>query len=180
MNYRLPIFFHALVVLSLAGCATTALPPCQLPKHAVLPSSSTALQVITISSPNAETRRLLASVHRAGQQLDLSLLDGVLQVPLAHLKLLNGRVTESELLAPIGPGRDDLARLAESLDRFYEGKNFVCSENHLLFSDGPLSMTAREFSTFPGCFFPRQVEVVIERANGLRIEVITEEITCGS
>jgi hypothetical protein len=136
--------------------------------------------VISISSPNTETKRLLASVNRSEQQLDLTILDGVLQIPLAHLKLHNGKVVESELLAHIGPNKDDLARLAESLDRFYSGKKFVCSANHLLFSDGPLSMTAREFSTFPGCFFPRQVVVTVDRANGLRIEVTTEEITCGS
>lgn len=168
-------FFYLATVAS--GCASVQ-PTCQLPKDVLFPRAFSALQILKVSSPNAASKRLLAAVERNNNKLRLSLLDGVLQTPIADFQVEDGKIISSELFVNLGASKEEQILLAETISRFYTSANLKCETSDLVFYAGHLKLVAHDLNKFPNCFFPGRIEVRVSNVQDFQIEVTTEELTC--
>jgi hypothetical protein len=171
------IFFAIFAVVLFGGCMSTS-EPCLLPRKAVFPKNFSALQVVRFSKSHSPAKRVLVSLERKDSGLRVSLMDGILQLPLADFELKDGKVARRDVLVDLGPFSKEEPRFLASLYRFYSGLDLECRGDGLYFSDGPISLEAKGLLKFEGCFFPERIGVRVRGAKDLEIEVRTEELTC--
>jgi hypothetical protein len=139
------------------------------------PQELRASQVVVLES-EGERHEFIASVRRAGADVEVTLFDPVFAVPLLHARAQGGEVTE-ELLAP-GPRPGDGKRLAGLLrDVFSRG---YAETDGAARADGWMGkVRLAGLPAEPGeCRFPEEIELR-PRAGGAVVQVKTLDVACG-
>lgn len=140
------------------------------------PQALRASQVVVLER-EGQRHEFIASVRRAGADVEVTLFDPVFAIPLLHARAQGGEVSE-ELLAP-GPRPGDGKRLAGLLrDVFSRG---YAEAGGAARADGWMGkVRLAGLPAEPGeCRFPQEIELR-PRAGGAVVQVKTLDVACGA
>lgn len=119
---------------------------------------------------------LVASVRRDGGDVEVTLFDPALAVPLLAARLHDGEAEETRWVEVVPAGQGE--RLVRLLADLHAAPYRVAPDGEGERTAGGVRFRVGGFTGEPPCRFPRRVEV-IPRGPGPRIRVETLDVACG-
>jgi len=162
----------ALAALVAAGCAG----PRATGSGFAFPDAFEANQLVTVRTGD-ETRELLASLRRAGEDHEVTLFDPVFAVPLLSASTRGGSFT---VHGPRGPGADDVARLLALLGDLYDRSYRPAGADRFEAKSGMFTFRLFGVSSRGSCSFPDRIEVEPRVGSAVHLDVVTIDVSCGA
>lgn len=163
----------AVVGLLAAGCAAV---PLAGSTAWSFPARYEANQLVTADLGDAR-HDLVASVRRDGGDVEVTLFDPALAVPILAARLHGGEAEETRWVEAVPAGYGE--RLVRLLADLHASPYRVSPDGEGEGRAGGVRFRVGDFAGEPPCRFPRRVEV-LPRGPGPRIRVETLDVACGA